>query len=302
MPDHEPYAVLLGSPDHVKGLIECPGDGFLDERVDAALHCHQCDLMMQARRHNDGHQVRLFPVQHLLYVGVTADESLGGCPRNSGLTDVGNGHQVDLGQVAVNPHVMTSHRAEPDDRRSQLTSGLVLASHESVPLHQCELQLIATGVTGPHRVVSAARRARRQCPGDLQLLAAMTCMANESRGIPNDDAMRRNIPGDDRPRPYQRECSNRQTREDDAAGTDRRPVVYPYLSDIPVVVPLELALRGDGPGHAVVGKHNMGPNEHAIFDRRAVIYRCTILDLDAVPDNNVSVDIRALADDTALSK
>ena len=123
-----------------------------------------------------------------------------------------------------------------------------------------------------------------------------TTLANppdESRRNSRDQAMRRDVLGDNRAGGNHRIPSDRDAANNRSVGADRRSVLDLRLHELPI--------RAHGPRIKVIREANVGSDEDAIADRDPSVYRREILHLAVVADPNVGVDVDILPDDTILT-
>ncbi len=71
------------------------------------------------------------------------------------------------------------------------------------------------------------------------------------------------------------------------------PSLHVSLDDLPVGI--------EGPGHEIIGEGRRRANEHVVTDMHAVVHADVVLQLAAISDYSLRVDVDVLADDTVVA-
>lgn len=132
-------------------------------------------------------------------------------------------------------------------------------------------------------------------------LGAFTDVANQTRGVADDQPMRWHIARDDTACADQRPFANRDATDDGRVCAERGAAPDARLAQRPIACRFETAVGVDRARLEVICKAHMRTDKHAILNRHAVKHRDVILDLDVVADLHARVYIHALADDTIFA-
>src|SRR2546421_12374312 len=128
----------------------------------------------------------------------------------------------------------------------------------------------------------------------LQPATALANVADEARRIAHHEAMIGDVPGDDRSGSHHRKPAHGDARQDRAAAADRCPFLDADPADRPVLQALEPAVGGDCSGALVIEKTAVRPDEDSVRQPGAFENGDPVLELDAISDDDVDVDVNAL--------
>ncbi len=93
---------------------------------------------------------------------------------------------------------------------------------------------------------------------------------------------------------HQSKRTDHYARQNYRPCTNRSSITDSSLSYFPIIIPLKSSIRVNCPWHLIVGKDNAWANEYTRFDFYAVIYQCSILNLDVISNLNTEIDINIL--------
>src|SRR5690606_12812192 len=111
----------------------------------------------------------------------------------------------------------------------------------------------------------------------------------------DDQAVAGDVARHQRARANHRKPADSDVRQDDGSRADGRAIADVDVTQFPVLFPLQRSFGRDGARPFVVGKAGIGPEKHAIFNRRAMIDGDVVLYLHHIADDDVEIDVDALA-------
>ena len=118
----------------------------------------------------------------------------------------------------------------------------------------------------------------------------------DSRWIPKDNGIRRNISGNDAAGADDGILSNRHFCQDRAPGADRSSLLYQGLLDLPIALGLELPGAGCGSRKSIVNKGHVVADKDVIFDGHAFAHKSVTGNLAAAANYRVLLDFDESAD------
>src|SRR5439155_878508 len=142
----------------------------------------------------------------------------------------------------------------------------------------------------------AAKLATRRGTGVRALAPADADPGDPTRGVADDERVRRYVASDDRARTDHRVPADLEVRQHDGAGADRRPAPHGRVAELPVGGGLERAVRVRRARPPVVREDHVRANEHAVLHRQPFEERGVVLDLAPVADHDARAHVDALAD------
>src|SRR5690606_12898895 len=115
-------------------------------------------------------------------------------------------------------------------------------------------------------------------------------VADQTGGVPDDEAVIGDISGHDTARADHRPTANGDAAADGAVGPQRSPDAHAGLAERPVVGAFQAHIRVYRARQHIVGETHMRPDEYTIFDHDPMKDRNVILDFDAAADLDPGVN------------
>jgi len=131
---------------------------------------------------------------------------------------------------------------------------------------------------------------------DVESGSAFTDVSDETCRIADHQSVRGYAPCDNRARADHGESADADAGQDGAASANRRALSDDYAGDTPVFGTLEMTIGSDCARPSVVEKARVGPDENTISQPGSLEDRDTVLQLDAIANNDARVDVHALAE------
>src|SRR5438105_12012848 len=133
-----------------------------------------------------------------------------------------------------------------------------------------------------------------------RLVEPGSALADETaqpRGVAEDQAVRRDVAGDDRAGPHHGEAADADPGEYRAAPADGGSLLHLDAADPPVLAVFQLPVRRDRPRQAIVEQAAVGADEDAVFQDRSLEDGDPVLELDPIADDDADVDVDAFGQD-----
>ena len=131
----------------------------------------------------------------------------------------------------------------------------------------------------------------RQAGAIEQPLPACTYPAESTSWVSGDERVVRDITGHHSARANGRKATDVVARDHNGARSDRSTCSKPGRTDDPVVRACQVAVRSDRPWKTIIRENHVGPDEHAIVNRDALVDQGRVLNLHAVADDDADVDV-----------
>ena len=128
-------------------------------------------------------------------------------------------------------------------------------------------------------------------------VTAPACIAERSGRDTDDERVRGDVTRDKSPGPDLGPLTDRHPGEHDRSRTDRGTVLHADPPELPVLVTLLDALGSDSAREPIVRQAHHRANEDAIGEGGPPIKKSVVLDLDVVPNDNITIDVHTLCQD-----